>query len=129
VSHTLVDVAEVGLLTQRHEYSLQDGNSNAALVIQSRNTKMAWYNEIHPSVPLTPQVAGNYRAGQTVNLGDMIATVHRLCRYTVRQTDGAAEFKPGDVHYGFTAETGSNSVLVRWNQNEIKFYQSAPVLI
>jgi hypothetical protein len=55
--------------------------------------------------------------------------VDELFRLNVVQSESATapELQPGDVAYGFSAHTGSNILITRWNAQQITFWQATPV--
>ncbi len=124
---TTMDVAEVGRLAGSREYILRDDEANPALLVELSQAEPVFYTEIKPEEPLRPTEAAALRTGQKLELGGQTVTVGRLGRYTVVQSEGGDPLKPspGEVLYGFTGVAGTNSVLVRWNNHGIQFYQGA----
>src|SRR6202040_3246254 len=80
---------------------------------------------LRPSVALTPQQAGNIRAGQTVNVDGTAVQVRELFRSTVVLSENPNEpgSNTGDVLYGFSGQTGAEHLLARWNEHEIIFHK------
>jgi len=128
--HSLVEMAQVGLLYDRHEYQLfgEDG-SRGLLVYGSRPGAKTWLwlTPFQPRQPLTPQQAAAQRMGEKVDLDGVPTPVTELFRATVRQVQSLelSDLTNGAVLYGFTARSGSNLFVTRWQENGITFYRGS----
>ena len=127
-AHAVVEIGQVGLRYDRHEYQLVDATGNQALLVYGwKPGGKDWllFTPLQPLEPLTPQQAGAVRWGQTVNVDGIVAQVSDLCQCTIRQVDGSElpDFKPGDVLYNFSGKTDSIWLLVRWRESGIAFYR------
>jgi hypothetical protein len=127
-AHAVVEIGQVGLRYDRHEYQLVDENGNQALLVYGwKPGGKDWllFTPLKPLEPLTPPQAAAVRWGQTVNLDGIVAPVSDLCECTIRQVDGAEwpDLKPGAVFFNFSGKTDSIWLLVRWREGGIAFYR------
>jgi len=128
--HAVVEVAQVGRVFDRHEYQLSgDDRSDALLLYGWRPGAKSWLLLIpfQPPTPLTPQQAAARGMGDKVNLDGVPVPVTELFRSTVRQSQSAEtpELTNRTVLYGFTAQSGTNLFLVRWQEGGITFYRGS----
>ena len=114
-------MGEVGRRFERHEYLLLDDEEQRCLLLQGlKPGEKDCY--LFTPLPLTealpPQKAATFRAGDVVNLNGLIAPVVDLFQAEVRRAEGneAAEFKPGEAWFGFTAQSSGTLLLARWNE-------------
>jgi hypothetical protein len=126
--HAMVEIAEVGLRIEQHEFELRDDDGNEALLIYGwKAGAMDWYlyTTLHPLEPMSPHQAGAVRWGEAVNLDGIVARVKELFCSTVLQAESpnGYEFKAGRVSYGFSAQIAATILTTRWNENEISFHQ------
>ncbi len=126
VGHALVEVAETGNFIDRQEYYLRDDETNDALLVYGVGAGANdWilFTPLHPAIALTPQQAGNVRAGGTVNVDGVIAQVGEIFRSTIKEIEDPDQpgWKNGDVRYGFGGRDGSTILMVRWNEQDIEF--------
>jgi hypothetical protein len=126
-SHQMMEIAEVGLLFDRHEYQLSDAEGTQALLVgglKPGGQDWAIFTALQPLAPMTPQHAAAFRAGDAVTVDAYGGTVRELFRSTLRQAESAesAALKDGTEYYGFIAQSGSALLLVRWNETAITFY-------
>jgi hypothetical protein len=130
-AQALVEISEMGLRLQRHEYSLRDDDGGEAVLMDDPRPTTNWFlcAPLHPEHPLTPQQAARLGGGQTVILDDRTARLTELFRCTVRESgeSGPGSRSPGDVSYGFVASTGSDFLLARWNATNISWYEAKPL--
>ena len=126
--HAVVETAQVGQSFDRHEYQLAGENgSQAVLVLGWRPGAKTWLllTPFQPANPMTPQQAATQRWGEKVNLDGALVPVTELFRSTFRQTESAesADLTNGSVFYGFTAQSGTNLFLARWQEGGITFHR------
>jgi hypothetical protein len=126
--HSVAEIAEVGLLYDRHEYQLVDDDGNRALLVCGWSPKMPdWVlcTPADPATPLTPAQAGTKKLGEVINIGDIYAPIDELFLSTVQQPDPATSSVPGarqgDLLFGFGARSGSTLLLASWNNDSITF--------
>jgi hypothetical protein len=122
--HVLVEIAQVGLRYERHEYELQSPNGNNALLIYGFSPgRKDWclFVSVEPLAPLTPLAAAAKRVGETIDVAGASAPVTGLFQTILRQTDSAENENPDieSVLYGFDARSPSVMLLARWNTNRI----------
>ena len=130
--HQLMEIAEVGLLFERHEYQLSDAEGTQALLVcglKPGGNDWALFTPLQPLAPMTPRHAAAFRAGDAVTVDAYMGTVKELFRSTFRQTESAenAALRNGTELYGFLAQSGSALLLVRWNETAIAFYDGRPL--
>jgi hypothetical protein len=123
----VVEVAEVGLRYDRHEYDLLDEQGGGALLIDdARPGAQNWFLFIalKPDQPLTPVQAAAKRLGDTVEFDAWTARVTDLFRTTIGRVQAAEQPAAGGatVFYGFTAQSGTNRFLVRWNETGLTLH-------
>jgi hypothetical protein len=123
-----VEIAESGMFVDRQEFYLtNDDGSDALLVYGMRPGSKDWFlfTSLQPAVPLTPQQAGAVQLGQTLNIDGVIGRVTELFRSTVQQVENPSLPGPaaGAVTYGFVGEADRWLLIVRWDENGIKFLQ------
>ena len=126
--HALVEIAQVGLLYDRHEYPLVDDDENKALLVSGLKPGAKdcfLFTPLQPLNPLTPYQAAAIRAGETVNVDGVVAPVGEVFQSAIRQVESPdlPDLKTGDVFFGFSGKSGSTVLLVRWNNSRITFYQ------
>jgi hypothetical protein len=130
--HKMVEFAQVGLRSERHEYQLTDAEGNQALLVYGwKPGAKDWVllSRLQPLTPLTPQEAATERMGGTVKVDGYEVRIIGLFRETVRLTESAesADSLTGTVLYGFIGQTGSTVMLVRWRESDIAFYAGKSV--
>jgi hypothetical protein len=126
--HSVVETAKVGQLFDRHEYQLTgDNGSPAALVFGWRPGAKTWLllSPFQPVNPMTPQQAAARRWGEKVDLDGVPVPVTELFRSTIRKIESAesADLTNGSVLYGFTAQSGTNLFIARWQEGGITFHR------
>ena len=128
-ARTLVEVEEVGLRSQRHEYFLTNDEGGSALLIEGMQpgTKdWVLFKALSPIEAMTPQQAAKVRVGQIVNVDGVVAVVTDLFRSTVimgEEAGYAIPIKSDEVRYGFLGRKNTTLLMVRWNANGITFRQ------
>jgi hypothetical protein len=128
VSDALVELNEVGVIFQRHEFHLSDEEGNGALLIRGwKPGDKDWclLDLRDPSTPMTPQQAAAVQCGQTLSFAGANVPVDALFRFTALKVNTAdiLQNTTGKVFYGFSGGTGVNLMLARWDGENINFYQ------
>ena len=123
------EIAEVGRVFTWHEYELTDEDGGRALLIQGfvpGSDDMVLFTPLTPSEPMTPERAAAARLGETVNVDGVVATVNTIFQSVVRESEGSGlDLRSGQQSYGFTAQAGTTTLLVRWSQGRIAFHRGA----
>lgn len=127
-NHSIVEVAEVGRIYDRHEYHLFDEEGNRSLLIYGlKPGEKDWYlfTLLQPLNPLSPEQAAALKVGQTVNVDGLVAPVRDLSQAVMRQTEGGAlpDLTNGTVLFSFSTQSGTTPVLARWNAGGIQLYR------
>jgi hypothetical protein len=120
--HDLVEIAEVGLRFQRHEFQLTNHDGSQALLVcglEPNAKEWCLFTPLEPLQTFTPQQAGHVHFGETVNVDGLVAPVRELFRSTA--FPGTGPISPA-ITYGFIARTNSTILLVRWSENGIAFH-------
>ena len=130
--HAVTEMAQVGQLYDRHEYSLVDDAGNKALLVfGAKPGAKDWilFTPFQPTAPLTPAQAGAKRVGDKFDLDGASATITELHLATLRQTENEdqPELANGTAFYGFTAQSGAGLILARWNATNVLLYRGAPL--
>ncbi len=130
--HAVIEVAEVGCRWQEHEYQLADNNGNQALLVYGLKRGGKEWFLLTPFQPLdswTPLKAAGLRVGDVANLDGYSSTVTGLFQATVRQFEGAeaADRTNASLRYGFIAQSGSLTLLVRWTQDQLTCFRGKPL--
>jgi hypothetical protein len=129
-AHAKVEVAQIGLIFDRHEYELTDDYGEKSLVIcgdKPDADDWTFYEEFSPVVP-PEQTASQFAAktvGGIVEMDGFSGRVSEIIRCTVQQADGEAlsNLKSGTVFYGLAATNEFNTLLARWNTNGLFYYR------
>jgi hypothetical protein len=127
-----MEVAGVGSVYERNEYELTDGNGNVSLLVCGvKPGTQDWilYTPLSPLTPPTPSQSAAQKAGDTVNIDGVVATISELCQFTVKSVDNAAAsgWHQGDVRFGYAASSEYNSLLVWWDSRDIGFWRGKKV--
>lgn len=127
-AHAVVEIAQVGRLQDRHEYHLLDSDGNRVLLVHgAKPGANDWilFIPFQPETSMTPEAAAARRAGDKVDFGGVLTPVTELFQSTIRQTEprDSADLTSGTVLYGFTAQSGTNLFLARWNAGGITFHR------
>lgn len=128
VSDALVELNEVGVVFQRHEFHLRDEDGNGALLIRGwkpGNKNWCLLTLHDPSTPMTSQQAAAVQIGQKLNFSDVSVPADTLFRFTTLNVNSANVLQntTGNVFYGFSGETGITLMLARWDEDTINFYE------
>jgi hypothetical protein len=127
-AHALVEIAQAGLIFDRHEYELTDDYAmKTTLVCGDRPNAGDWilFEQIFP---LLPPPSGKGMAvknvGDLVELDGFTGNVTKLFRSTIKQTDGddLSPVKTGLVFYGLVATNEFNTLFARWTGDGISYY-------
>jgi hypothetical protein len=128
--HTVIEIAQVGRVHDRHEYDLADADDNRALLVcglKPGDADWALFTPLEPSAPLTPVQAAALRVGDEVNLDGWVGRVSRLLQSVVvareLESSDSPDVKVGRILFGFDAQSGSTPLLVRWSESGILFYR------
>lgn len=126
-AHAIVEIATVGVIYERHEYELTDDLGLAVLLVCGENPGAKDWTLFTPLTPLVPPTAAQSAAqkiGDTVNVDGVTATIRELFQSTIRQMDNAAPtvWHLGDVRFGYAASGERQSLLVRWDNQNIRFF-------
>ena len=131
-SHAVVEIAEVGLIYQRHEYELTDAAGRPMLLVcgaESQAKDWTLFTPLASADSLSPTQAGTKKVGDTVNLDGLVVHIGQLFRSTVASVEGAnASDGTGDrVFYGFSGKAAAQTLLARWNSRSIIFYRGQSI--
>jgi Domain of unknown function (DUF4178) len=127
-SDALVELNEVGVVFQRHEFHLRDEDGNGALLIygwKPGDKDWCLLTLRDPSEPMTPQQAAAVQSGQTVPFADARVPVDALFRFVALKVNTAdiLQNATGKVCYGFSGGTGMTLMLARWDEESVNFYE------
>jgi hypothetical protein len=121
-----VEIEELGVRFQRHEFQLTNDDGNQALLVcglEPNAKEWCLFTPLEPLEPLTPQQAGNIRFGETVNVDGVVAPVRELFRSTACPgSDSLSDWSINATRYGFIARTNTIIVLARWSEKGISFH-------
>jgi hypothetical protein len=118
----LVEVARVNHRDSRHEYTLSDDNENRAVLLQTPRDWF-WLKPFMPANPLDPKQAAARRLGDSVDIDGVTFRVTDLFLSRAETAQGAAQVFPGYPLYGFEARQGERTVIARWNEKGITYYE------
>jgi len=118
----LVEVARVNRRDSRHEYTLSDDNENRAVLLQTPRDWF-WLKPFTPANPLDPKQAAARRLGDSVDIDGVTLRVTDLFLSRAETAQGAAQVFPGYPLYGFEARQGERTVIVRWSEKGITYYE------
>jgi len=126
--HALVQIAEVGLQYERHEYQLAGPEGATALLIYGFNAgQKDWVllTRVEPLESLTPQAAASKHFGETVNVDGVGAMITSISETILRENESAESSVSGKgaILYGFTARSPASVLLARWDESGINFYR------
>jgi hypothetical protein len=132
VSDALVEMNEVGIVYQRHEFDLRDESGKDALLIRGwKPGAKDWclFKPMDPLQAMTPQQAAAIHWGQSIALADGRPQVNAMFHSLVLQMNTAdvSESTTGKVFYGFSGGSGVTLLLARWNDNSVSVYEGYPL--
>lgn len=127
-SRSVVEMAQVGCIYDRHEYELTSAAGEPRLLVQGlKPGDKDWclFTPMNPTDPITPAKAASLRAGETASVDGVVGPVSEISQVVVRQAEGDESDggRLGTVRFSFVIQSGSSPVLVLWNQNGIRFYR------
>lgn len=124
-THVVVEISQVGLRFERHEYHLTDADGNRALLVcglKPGDENWVWFTPLAPLAPLTPERAAALRVGETVNVDGWIGPITELFQAVNRKTSSELpEVREGGLKFGFTVQSGRSVVQARWDAGSISF--------
>jgi hypothetical protein len=131
--HAVVEIAEVGLDFERHEYQLTDDDGVTDLLVcglKPGETNWTLFTPLSNPLPPSPQQCAAKKAGDMVNIDNVIAFVNELFLSTTRRVEGTAsvDWQPGDMRFGFEARGVSDLLLARWNAAAVNFQRGTNVV-
>lgn len=131
-AHALVEIAEVNVVYERHEYQLTDDDGKIALLVcdNGPDTKdWYWFTPLDFSPPILPEDAGSRKLGDPVYVDMITAVVNRLFQSTVRQVEalGVTDWQSNRTLYGYQAVYPNGVVLARWSQFVTTVHQGTTV--
>jgi hypothetical protein len=129
--HAVVEIASVGLLFERHEYYLRDEQGRSALLVgglKPHGKIWALFITGEPRVPIAPRQAAAKKLGDFLEIDGRAAPIHELFQCRIRQLEfekpeSSPEEKPGEVLFGFAAQSGATPLLARWNESGLLLYR------
>jgi hypothetical protein len=126
-SDALVEINEVGVVFQRHEFHLRDQDGNGALLIRGwKPGDKDWclLTLRDASTPMTPQKGATVQFGQSLSFAGASVPVDALFRSTTLKVNTSDILQStGEVFYGFSGGTGVTLMLARWTEDSINFYE------
>jgi hypothetical protein len=126
-AHAVVEIAEVGLIYERHEYELADDYGMKALLVcgdKPGTGDWIFFEPLAPLLPLpTAKQAATKKVGDALELDGFVGKVSEIFRTTIEQADGdgSVGMKNGAVFYGLTATSEYRALLARWNGDSILY--------
>jgi hypothetical protein len=127
-SDAVVELNEVGVVFQRHEFRLRDQDGNDALLIRGwKPGSKDWclLTSRDPTTPMTPKQAAAVHYGQSLAFAGASVPVDALFRSATLKLNSADVVQnPTDkVFYGFSGGTGVTLMLARWDNDTVNFYE------
>ncbi len=134
VSHAVVEMAEIGVVWDRHEFYLQDdGGHEAWLIFGSRPDANDWqlFTPANLETSPTPREAGNIRLGDKFSVDGYVIPVNELFREIIVSVDNAdwTGIQPGGLFFGLAGQNGTNLMIARWSASAISFYKGQAIPI
>jgi hypothetical protein len=125
--HTVMEIDEVGLNWERHEYELTDDNGTKSLLVcgdKPNDSSWTFYEPISPMIAPPATEAAEKKVGDTIDLDGFNGKVTGIMLSTIRQSDGYIANIPetGTASYGLRAANEYRTLLARWNTSGIKFF-------
>ncbi|MEY4918439.1 MAG: hypothetical protein RL616_2352 [Verrucomicrobiota bacterium] len=132
IAHAVVEIAEPGVIFDRHEYMLADDLGTPSLLVCGDAPGATDWTLYAPLVPLLPPTApesATKKSGDTVNVDGVTATITELFQSTVKSVDvlELASIRAGDVSFGYAGSSPYNTLFVRWDKSSIHFYRGKKV--
>jgi hypothetical protein len=131
-AHALVEIAEVDVVFERHEYELLDDEHTACLLIcgvRPSETNWMFCTPLSPYPQPAPQESAVLKCGEFVSVDGVTGFVGDLFQSTIRNVDNVTptSWRNGDVSFGYTANTPKNFIFARWDKVLSRFYQGHAV--
>lgn len=126
--HRVTEIDRVHQRFTRHEYVLLDeGGKESLLACGQSPGASEWFllQPFEPSPAMSPTEAAEVRQGSGIRIGDEPARVVDLfrCRHVRVESTALTGPAPGQVEFGFVAQSGTNWILARWTQDGIHFHR------
>jgi hypothetical protein len=118
----LVEIGRVGRQEGRQEYSMTDDAGAQAILLHTAGD-WYWMKPFSPARPMNPREAGARRLGDSVDFDGTTMRVTDLFLTRAETAEGATAVAPGYALYGLEARQGDRTVVARWNENAITFYE------
>ncbi len=118
----LVEIGRVGRQEGRREYSMTEDGGAQAILLQTAGD-WYWMKPFSPARPLTPREAGARRLGDSVDFDGTTMRVTDLFLTRAETAEGSTAVAPGYPLYGLEARQGDRTVVARWNEKDITFYE------
>jgi hypothetical protein len=131
-AHAIDEIDEVGLHYERHEYQVTDdfGNNNLLVCgLKPGDKKWTLFTAFVPSQPPRAEDCGAKKVGDLANFDDVSAKVTEIFLSTIIEVDGSglAERQPGEVRFGYLAQSNYNPFLARWNNSSVEIMEGVNV--
>lgn len=127
-SHAIVQISEVGLKYERHEFNLTCDDGSQALLIHGMSPgtdNWFYFTPLTPIDPMSPARAAEMRVGETVNVDGVIVPIGHLFQAFTTRKDFAPDATPvnssSDVMFGYSGESGITTLIVRWDSQSVQF--------
>ena len=119
-AHAVVEIAEVGVRRERHEYQLTDDAGQPQLLVcglAPGDNKWVLFTALHPLVPPTAQACAAQKIGSEVNVDGVTGPVREIFQSTVSRADGGVplEWLTGTTEFGYLARSQFRWLQVHWN--------------
>jgi hypothetical protein len=124
----MVEIAEMGLIYERHEYELTDDYGIKVLLVCGDKPDATDWLVLEPMNPMISPTAKEAAAKQfndLMELDGFTGRVSEIFRSTIKQSDGdgLANLKNGQVFYGLEATSEHQTLLARWNSEGITYFR------
>ncbi|HUC86180.1 MAG TPA: hypothetical protein VL970_13370, partial [Candidatus Acidoferrales bacterium] len=126
--HAVVDIAEVGVNWERHEYELTDDSGATALLVcgdKPDGADWIFFEPLIPMISLTAKEAAAKKVGDVVEIDGFGGKVTDIFLSTLEQTEGMklSGIKSGAISYGLRGIDENRVLLARWNDAGIQYYR------
>ena len=127
-SRAIVQISEVGLKYERHEFDLTSDDGSQAMLIHGMSPgadDWFYFTPLTPIEPMTPAKAAEVRVGETVNVDGVIVPIGHLFQSLTARKDFAPDATPvnssSDMMFGYSGESGITTLVVRWDSRSVQF--------
>ena len=127
-SRAIVQISEVGLKYERHEYDLTSDDGSQAMLIHGMSPgadDWFYFTPLTPIEPMTPAKAAEVRVGETVNVDGVIVPIGHLFQSLTARKDFAPDATPvnssSDMMFGYSGESSITTLVVRWDSRSVQF--------